>query len=547
MKLLILLIFLITNIFAKSIDTNNELVLKYLFTKGKAVKGELVIKNKKGELISYYYNITKSDKIPFFAKQKEFKYKVLSNKLIFDRLNNDGLKKYFIYNLTDAHSDLLDTIGMSQSDVPNSSIILDSDKEPEYSVDKIQVLSAESLLLAIATDTINLKQQFYLYEPTKKILFKVKLVNLGSKTIKVAGKNVKTKLWQLRLVKGKKKLLNIYLTKAHTPVKMESTKKRWSFDLIAAGNSRIIKYDYLPFIYKNGKNRLDKMVNKPYKILSKEYQEDRQNHIYSFNISQKMGKFRRSELKQYLNNNFIVKNNDFKNSYKKISLNDTIDYIQKYEGMIQEDGALFKVLESKRYKTLDLDKQYGKKNGCKIHIMQLYCDEDSDEPTILTQSDYKDIIEESFSTDIEELVLDDVMGSVTVKYYKQKKLSSDQFKQFALDAMGLDGVSISKVSYNSDDNIFYINLDYNKINKDRCKKEAKRLHSNQYSYNKNICRVDNVIVKLNKDKIFQKVKESIYKKHIDFKWLKNKINKIDSHTVEYKTIDGFKGLDDDQL
>ncbi len=255
MKIILVFTLLMSYLLGQSFSIDKNIQLKYKFTKANKIKGQLLITKNNSRILSKYYNISKSDKVPFYDKNKEFNFKIVDKKMIFNSLKNNGVRKTFTYDLLTADPDLLDMIGLAEPDIPTSSIIFDATGNVEYSVNKMQVFSAESLIIAIATQTLDIKDIFYLYEPKKNILFKVQLQNKGDTTINIDNNKIETTLYQLALVGGKKRLLNIYITPKGTPVKVESTKKRWSFDLIATGNMETINYDYLHILENKAKQK----------------------------------------------------------------------------------------------------------------------------------------------------------------------------------------------------------------------------------------------------------------------------------------------------
>lgn len=534
-KILIISLFICTSLFGKSFEIYEAIQLKYKFIKSNKFKGELYIDKKEKSILSKYYNVTKSDKLPFYDKSKKFYYKLDNGKMILEKLDNNGLKKKFVYNLSNLDPDIIEMIGIFKPDLPKRSIIFNDDESPDMTVKKMPVLSAEALVVALATETLSTNDAFYLYEPVKNILIQSEFKKIGSKKVTIKNKSIDTNVYQLKALGNKKKLMNIYLTSKNTPVKIESTRKKWSFELDSLGSKEKIVKNYLPIIEKKAKNNVMQKLNANI-IDDKKYKFSSGKHIFTFSTHLNQPEYNQGD---YISNKYFVKKGFSEESMALTDLSDMIIYVENINGYKYLDGLTFEKKVEKQITISELEKKFAKKNENCRNAPVLICDEEEYE---LSSGEMEDLLKELHKKDID--IDDDDSRIIQYSYFTNIEYTVDKLKYLVKKKFNLSQLDSSKISFDEDKEVFFVNLDSNKINQTICKKLASKISGTKakYSQKTNECRVSNIKVSIKDKSIFPEVLNSIYKESPGLKWRNVKIEKLGDHKLFYYDLVNDKGI-----
>lgn len=230
--------FLLSGLTCLSLYAQSNLELKYHIDVNDEFKGALTFDSKESNAQVLYYNISERDKIPFYAAQKDFTLTGLQKEQTLGSLIVNEFRNTMKYDLSQLSTDQIEEAGVSQVDVPNSAIIYNKENLPTDVLEKRLIHTIESLILSIYTTTKVPKEPFYLYEPHKNMLMKVRFTNEGEESVEIDGKTCKTTVWLLGIENRDKKLIRLYANPY--PVKIEASSKSWAFTIAGAGVSKEI-------------------------------------------------------------------------------------------------------------------------------------------------------------------------------------------------------------------------------------------------------------------------------------------------------------------
>ena len=96
------------------------------------------------------------------------------------------------------------------------------DEVPDYIVEKRLIHTVESLIVDIMETRKIPRDEFYLYEPHKKMLLKVNFQKSSSKKIKVGEKTCETDTYILKISGRNKSLIRVYVNPYPVKVKANS-------------------------------------------------------------------------------------------------------------------------------------------------------------------------------------------------------------------------------------------------------------------------------------------------------------------------------------
>lgn len=540
---------------ASSLNINKDTNLQYYMKKNNQYIGMFLINKKKNNLTTKYYNLNSAYKVPFYdTNTKEYTYNIIDNKLILDKLKIGKIERSFKYDLSELSSDMIDYIGVTKVDISTRSVIFDKDT-PDYTIDKQQIHSVESLLVSIMTDTFDYNSKFFLYEPQKKLLLDVKMIKQKNTTISINNKMIHTKEYLLQVTNGSKRLLKIYITKKGTPVRVASTKGRWSFDLVGVGNFQKIKIDIKDNLLNENMKKLNRNANLT--LLNQNYISNSQEHIVQSDAILDIGRLSDEKFLEAFTSKALttVYNSDTKKI--SVSLEQILDYIEKKISMKHKSGYLFekKISDSIYYSTfVNYYKSYVDRN-CKDNINEdgetiLECagkekkefSKEEINKVLKKHIDRKDIKDLEYSISYDKQVY-------SYSYKIQKQYSQSNIKDYAKEII-LEKfnkyVNFLDSYLLSNENEFFILVSTEAIKENICKEKAKKIKAINSNYKNSQCyiKLENRYSFRNYNK---KINRYILNKYKALKWMDKKINYLNPHTIEFNYIIGYSGVDDASL
>lgn len=342
--------------------------MKYFININKQFKGVLLFNNSDKSTKVKYYNITSRDKIPFYAPSKEFAFTSLNKMPTLKSLDVSKYAKHMVYDVAKLSQDEIEEADINSADIADSAIIYNKDDLPSEVVEKRNIHTIESLMLSIfETNRVPL-EAFYLYEPQKKMLIKVKFSKEKREKIRLEDLSCETQTYVLSIVGRDKRLIRVYINKY--PLKIESFKKRWSFTLAGSGESKEVIISNKEIAYKVFKDEiLDKYRDYNVKILSQNVETNifGKKYITKYYVSKELNKKELNKsLKKYtdgtLNIEYVKNSRD---AFVFSVDNDEIEELLKKKYNI-EDGKYFWKSEPTSIKAIVLLKWSADKHRCEI-------------------------------------------------------------------------------------------------------------------------------------------------------------------------------------
>jgi hypothetical protein len=530
-------LFIILVLFAIVANADEE--IKYAVSIGKKFKGILLIDNGQKDIEAKYYNINSRDRIPFYAPEKEFTLSKVSNFPTLKTLKIGNIDKSIEYNLKSTPSDILEVANIAKEDMKDSAIIFDTKNQlPSDVIEKKQIHTIESLILSIFKTKKIPTKIFYLYEPHKKMLMKVKFLKEGREKIKVGAHMCSADKWVLKLFNRNKRLIRIYVNPY--PVYIEAYSHKWSFNITGVGKERkiiVVKKDLAFEKFK--KDLQERYKNISLKITSQDIVKDifDVSYVTSFTVNKK---FSNADLKKSLPD--YLRNAD-KITFAKKSKNKVTFSISKKDiyNVIKEDykikGDFYVVKERKMLKISELRDFFARKDGCKIDSMYLnkmICG--SEKKEITAKNSLEKYLKEKYRkfniNDIESK--DDNFDKIITFTLEYKKKIDNRFlsiyvmKAFKNKYKRFDLQKVHEVKKIGDK--YYIDISLDAVGKYICKQTFPSL---QVEYANNICLAKGIYKKKAED-VNEIVNMYLYKAYPDLKILNTKITDTgDSYKFYY--------------
>lgn len=556
-KIIIGLLVSIGVLLSSSLDINKDIKLQYFMKKDGSYQGMFIIDKNKNSLETKYYNIDKSNKIPFLYKKKYFDYTIIDDKMILDTIKVGKIKRSYKYDLSKLDEEMIDLIGVSKVDMKRRSVIFNKEDLPDYTIDKSQLLSVEALLVSMVTNTFDFNKKFHLYEPQKKLMLKVELKKEKNETLNINGKSIKTKKYLLKVAGKKKRLLNIYLTKNNTPIRVASTKKRWQFDLVGVGQFSKHTVEFKDDILDSAKMDLEsKSVEK---ILSSKYSTSIGDHIVTSDVIVPIDNI----------DDNIIKNNIKSSSFKtkkskdqkvyKVTVDEVIKNIEDKHGFTHTGNFKFvkKHNENLSKDTMMRIYENSINKSCK-RVTPEGEDEDilmcnGKEKKDLTDNDIDSIVKHDIGKKkFQNLEISTSMMSSDIEYsYEEslrlsKKEINKTIKNMLINKIG-KYVNLPMNKIIKSGNSYMALVDILEIKKEMCNKKSKSLGGQRYGYKNGKCSVYGIEKRTNMNSYKKSIKSKIISKYPAVKWLNKEIKSLNEHSVQFDYLFGYKGLNDDTL
>ena len=555
-KLILLSVFTYT-LFAAPLILEKDIKLQYFLKQNNSYKGMFLIEKNKNLLKTKYYNLNKGYKIPFLANEKEFLFDIIDNKMILNTIAVENIQRTFSYDLKTLSEEQRDLIGISPIDIDRRSILFGKDNLPDYTIDKSQIFSVEALLVSLMSDTFDYDKSFYLYEPHKKLLLKVEFNKQNDETVVIDGKTILTNKYLLKVQAKTTKLLYINLTKDNTPVKVSSTKGLWSFELLGAAQMKNHQIDYTKDI--RSALTAKSHIGDDLKITSQKYTTNSTNHILTSNVTTSIQNITDSVIAKNINSKSFVKKANANTKEYSVSASDIIKNIEQSEGVVHTENFQFIKKYSKTLTYFDQQNLFVKiDKSCKITTNEdgeriLVCADKIKED--FSDEELKNIVHYYLNKQaVQELTISNKMTSSDIEfdYTKRYPFSKNQIATFIKNALKKEignniFVTINNNNIVTSKHSYSVIIDLEKIKQDLCQKKGSQLRAKQTKFDDSVCYINGISSTINIETFAQQQLEKTKNNYPALKWLNLPIKKIDNHTLEFKYIKGYEGLNDASL
>jgi hypothetical protein len=373
MKFLLLLVVLWVSLFSSIFNEKSN--FKYLISINNETRGVLYLKTLQDYTEANYYGINKNDKILFYAKEKDFKVAKVFNNITLQKLNVDGIENEFLYDLSEVPEEIIEDSGLVQVDLKDSIIILDKkENTPAYTLPRKPIHTMDSLIKTLFFNKDILNKEFYLFEPQSSMLLKVAFSKDSKESIKIADKKCNTTVYTLSIVGKNKNLIHLYMSSV--PLRIEAYSKKWSFDLIGAGEERRVTINKSKLITKLLRKGIESKYEKKYDLKDIDIRNKpfSNNYSVSYIVSKKIDEdlikdFLPTYISEY--RKYKSKKSTNTSGYKKdyyryeVSFKDVIAYLENEKDVSIVDGKFYWKKVKDTLEKRKLQDFAAKKMGCK--------------------------------------------------------------------------------------------------------------------------------------------------------------------------------------
>lgn len=350
-----------------ALNAENDYQLKFHVNVNSEFKGALTLDSNDSKFKVLYHNITERDKIPFYAPQKDFELIDFQKNQTLASLSVNEIKNTMKYDLTQLTKDQIDDADVSHNDIPNRAIVYNKEQLPVEILDKRLIHTIESLLASIYKTNQVPEGPFYLFEPHKNMLIKVRFTKEGNQQVKLDGKACDAIAWLLEVENRDIKLIRLYTNPY--PIKIEASSKSWSFTLAGTGKKKLInvKKDDIAF------NSFEKQIKNKYSNYNVEIlSQNMSSHMFDKNYETQYKLSRNIEeneikkhVKSYLKSRYATNSNaERSNSYVYSVDEQKVKELMQSELKTENEAMMYYKNDVERYTKSDLIKTLAKQKNC---------------------------------------------------------------------------------------------------------------------------------------------------------------------------------------
>ncbi len=253
----------------------------YLVSIGGHETGVVYI-SKDDKLLSKYHALDKSDRFPFFAKEKSVE---LDGKTRMIALKAGQHDLSLHYDLRKVDKIQLRRAGVSERDIENTVMVINKKKDkPVLTFKKAPAVNLEVLIIGLLTNSLENHQNFLLYEPQNRKIIRAKLVKGGKKQTNFQGRNCTVNEYVVYIMKAEKQgkpLMKISMV-GTMPVQIKAASGRWALELRGLGPEEMQIEPLLSLAGKTADSRLSQ--KKGIKVTARdEGKADSARHHFLFN------------------------------------------------------------------------------------------------------------------------------------------------------------------------------------------------------------------------------------------------------------------------
>lgn len=500
--------------------------------------GAYDIKENGNNLKVSFINLSKNDRLPFFANSKE----TIINNNRGEKFIIDGKSYVVLYDLTKLRSFDLRRLGVIRTKDKKIAIKLNGNYK--YTLDKLPVINFEILVALLNQNKIN-SGNFYLFEPQNNLIIKIKLQKKGNSNINSC--NYEKYILYMETPNREIPILNIY--KKGKVEYIEANSKKWALYLTNYGNQKNIKeniYNISKVAVKSDIEKISTTLSKKLKLSNSTHNIEGVDYNYKYidDIQINNDIIRKdSNISEAINYNIKIEENDIKltfNPCDNIKENPSL-YSQYFFGESSSD-------EEQEQTSYNFDFS----NNCSS--IKVKFDKQTTSEVELLEEEIKDLFNKRYF-DIQTVNIkenkalidrfkigdekDNITYSIEVKLKPKKQLFIDIVKSF------INELDIKKVITDKDNKVVVIvNKNYFKsIECDKIKNKLSNELSKTTFYLEDIlnnkvkgnkCEVNNITFHIPLSYIKENAKSILLKKYPLIKWYNKNQIKLDGNYLTFK-------------